>query len=266
MSALNADAERIMAELAPLLPRMLVALDFDGTLAPIVNRPEDARALPETVEVLTEVAERVARLAIVTGRPAADAVRLGELDGVPGLEVYGHYGLERWRSGRLDSPAEAAGVAAARERVLALAGARAGVTVEDKGHSVAVHTRQAEDPGTALVEIRPEVVLIAAEAGLQVTPGRYVLELRPNGVDKGAAIRALVTEVSPSAVLYGGDDLGDLPAVDAVRALEAESIKGVVVCSDSAEVAAEFRDRADLVVAGPEGLLTFLRTTVQSEM
>lgn len=256
------DPAEYRAALEPLagnLAQTLVALDFDGVLAPIVERPEDAAALPGTTAVLRSLSERVAQVAIVTGRPALDAVHLGALDTVAGLVVLGHYGLQVWESGRLESPELHGGVGAARERVLELASTRPGVEVEDKGHSIALHTRNATDPAGALDELRAHADAVAAETGLQVTPGRFVLELRPTGVDKGTAIRSLVDRTGAIAVLYAGDDLGDLPAVAAVRELEAGGMTALVVCSDAAEVAAEFRDAADLIVPGPPGVQAVLR-------
>src|SRR3712207_4011470 len=79
--------------------RTLVALDFDGTLAPIVDDPEQAVAHPEAVAALAEVGQRVGRVALITGRPARTAVRLGGFAGRTGLEsmvVLGQYGVERW--------------------------------------------------------------------------------------------------------------------------------------------------------------------------
>lgn len=251
-----------LRELSGLLDRTLVALDFDGVLSPIVSRPEDAVALPGTADVLAAVAARVARVAIVTGRPALDAVRLGGLDGVPGLVVLGHYGLQRWAAGRLSTPDEDGGIDAARRRAFSLAAARPGVAVEDKVHSVALHTRRAADPAGALAELRPHVDAVAADAGLQVTPGRFVLELRPVGVDKGMAIRTLVAETGVAAVVYAGDDIGDLPAVDAVRSLAATGVVGIVVCSDAAEASPELRAAADIVVPGPSGIQALLRDLI----
>jgi trehalose 6-phosphate phosphatase len=92
----------------------LIALDFDGTLSPIVSRPEEARAHPAAGAALRRVAPLVGTLAVITGRPAADAAELGGFAKVPGLIVLGHYGLERWADGKLDSPAAEPGVAAAR--------------------------------------------------------------------------------------------------------------------------------------------------------
>jgi trehalose 6-phosphate phosphatase len=221
--------------------------------------------LPETAYFLAAVAEGGAQLAIGTGRPALDAVRFGDLADVPGLVVYGHYGLERWSSEGLASPSAVEGVDAARSRLRALAGRYPGTTVEDKGHSVAVHTRQAPDPAGVLEEIRPDMSVIARESGLQLTPGRFVFELRPPGIDKGYVVRALARDISPLAIVYAGDDLGDLPAVDAVRALESDGIAGFVICSDATdEIVPALRDRADLVVAGPAGVLDFLRGLLET--
>ncbi|WP_129668811.1 trehalose-phosphatase [Phytoactinopolyspora endophytica] len=256
---MQADLARIKTELAPLLSRTLVALDFDGVLSPIVPRPEDARALPQAADVLSQVAEHVARVAIVTGRPSLDAVRQGGLAEVPGLVVCGHYGLERWHDGQLVSPGGSDGVDQARTRAVALVQRHPGATIEDKGHSVAVHTRQADDPRRTLEAIRPHVTEIAEDAGLQVTPGRLVLEMRPTGVDKGAAVRALADEVSAAAVVYAGDDIGDMPAVAAVRSLQEDGLAGIVIYSDSSEAVPELRDEADLIAPGPEGVLRVLQ-------
>ena len=238
--------------------RALVALDYDGTLAPIVDHPEDAAAHPRAAAVLRELAAVVGWVAIVTGRPAADAVRLGGFADVRGLTVLGHYGLERWSADRVDTPLIHPGVAEARRAVTALAvDGPAGLVVEDKGHSVALHTRRAADPAGALGMVRPRVEQIAGQTGLEVAPGRFVLELRPPGTDKGTALRALVARTKPAAVMFIGDDLGDLAAVTALREMD---VAGVVVCSDSAESPPELREQADVVVAGPTGVVTFLES------
>ena len=137
--------------------RALVALDFDGTLSPIVADPAAARAHPGAVPALRQVAAVVGTVAVITGRPAASAVELGGFRDVPGLTVLGHYGLERWADGALESPPPPPGVEAARAELPALlagAGAPDGTRIEDKGHAVAVHTRRAADPQAALDRLR----------------------------------------------------------------------------------------------------------------
>jgi trehalose 6-phosphate phosphatase len=247
--------------------RAVVALDYDGTLAPIVTDPADARPLPGAVPALAALAPRLRALAIVTGRPAASAVQLGGFAGVPGLEslvVLGHYGLERWEasSGRVSSGEVGPGVAGARAEladVLRAAAAPAGVLVEDKGSSVAVHTRRTADPDAALARLDGPLRALAERHGLHPEPGRMVLELRPPGIDKGGALEAFLGELEDvGAVAYAGDDLGDLAAFAAVERLRDRGVPGLTLCAGSAEVTA-LRERADVVVDGPGGVLAFLR-------
>lgn len=238
----------------------LIGLDFDGTLAPIVPDPDAARGHPEVPDVLTRLAAAGIRVAIVTGRPAATAVDYAGVAEVPGLVVLGHYGLERWEAGVVTGPEELSAVEEARRRLpelLADLGAPDGTFVEDKGAAVAVHTRRTADPQAALDLIRAPLSELATRTGLSVEPGRFVLELRPAGGDKGDALRTLVEERSPSAVVFVGDDLGDLAAFDAVEALRAAGTPGLLVCSGSTEVTV-LAQRADLVVDGPDGVVSLL--------
>ena len=238
----------------------LIGTDFDGTLAPIVADPRAVRALPGAVPALIRLAQAVGTLAVITGRPAAEAVAYGGLDAVPGLIVLGHYGWQRWQDGELTGPGSPPAVQAARQAlpgVLSQAGAPEGTWVEDKGHALAVHTRRVADPEAALSLLRGPLGELAARLGLAAEPGRMVIELRPPGVDKGTALTGLVTERAADPVVFCGDDLGDLPAFRAVRALRAQGIRGCAVASASAEsppVAAA----ADLVVDGPEGIVALL--------
>jgi trehalose 6-phosphate phosphatase len=245
----------------------LVALDFDGTLAPIVQRPQDARLAEGAYDVITALAARIGAVAVISGRDAEEVVGLGGLDRVGGLVVLGHYGMQRWHAGRVDSPTPAAGVDLVRARLPGLlAEAPPGVKVEDKVHSMAIHTRQAASPRQALDDVTPALLQLAAEAGLEALPGRYVLELRPPGVDKGGALRALVAELDVSTVIYLGDDIGDLPAFRAVADLrEAGDIAGlavVVVTADSGEtgpeVPPELGAAADLELPGPDAVVAWL--------
>ncbi len=241
--------------LAALLARpaeAVIALDFDGTLAPIVPDPDQARAHPGVVPALAALAPLVGAVVVVTGRPAEVAVRYGGFADVPGLEhltVLGQYGAERWeaRTGELSAPEPPPGVAAVRAELpaeLERAGARPGTWIEDKGRAFGVHTRRTEDPQAALVY------------------KRQVLELRPPGVDKGGALTAFLAERRTHAVLFAGDDLGDLAAFAAVEKRRADGLPGVLVCSsgttDGEAPVRELADRADLLVPGPAGVVALL--------
>ncbi|MGW4908637.1 trehalose-phosphatase [Streptomyces sp. NPDC004270] len=244
----------------------LVGLDFDGTLAPIVADPEQARAHPDAVPALAALAPKVAAVAVITGRPAEIAVRYGGFAGVPGLDhlvVLGHYGAERWdaATGEITAPPPHPGIAAVRTElpaVIETAGAR-GTWIEDKGHAVAVHTRRADDPQATFESLRAPLTDLATRHALIVEPGRLVLELRPPGMDKGVALREYAREIGAGAVLYAGDDLGDIPAFAAVEKLRTEGTPGLLVCSGSEEVT-ELAERSDLVVDGPEEVVRLLKT------
>ncbi|WP_171107148.1 MULTISPECIES: trehalose-phosphatase [Streptomyces] len=245
--------------------KAVIALDFDGTLAPIVPDPEQARAHPDAVPALAALAPKVAAVAVITGRPADVAVRHGGFAGVDGLEhlvVLGHYGAERWDavSGEVSAPAPHPGVAAVREELPGLldrVGAGAGTWIEDKSRAIAVHTRRATDPQAAFEALREPLSDLATRHGLIVEPGRMVLELRPPGMDKGVALLEYVRELGAESVLYAGDDLGDLPAYAAVDQLRSDGTPGLLVCSGSDEVT-ELRQRADVVVDGPKGVVALL--------
>jgi trehalose 6-phosphate phosphatase len=238
----------------------LIGSDFDGTLSPIVSDPAAAYAHPGAIAALRRLAGAVGTLAVITGRPVAQAVELGDLASVPGLIVLGHYGWERWEGGRVVAPAAPPGVAAVRRDlpgVLAAAGAPEGTRIEDKGHALAVHTRGTADPDAALARLRGPLLALAEQAGLTVEPGRQVIELRPPGMDKGVALRELSAERAARSVMYCGDDLGDLAAFAAVRALRADGIPGLNVLSAAPESEVP-REEADLPVDGPDGIAIFL--------
>lgn len=252
----SAALERIVA--AP--SSAVLAFDFDGTLAPVVPDPRDARAHPRVVALLRALSPLVRSVVVVTGRPALRAVEYGGLDAVPGVVVLGQYGRERWEGGALTVPDTVPGVQQARDALPELLkdlGAPEGVFIEDKGHALAVHTRRTADPEAALDLVGIPLAELASETGLVVEPGRLVIELRPDGMDKGVALAEFVTERRAETVLYTGDDLGDVAAFDAVERLRLGAVAGITVCSGSTEVRG-LAERADLVVDGPDGVVALL--------
>jgi trehalose 6-phosphate phosphatase len=254
------DGRAGLAALLAAPARALIASDFDGTLAPIVPDPADARATPAATRALIMLADLAGTVAVITGRPAADAARFAGVAAVPNVLVLGHYGRQRWERGRLTGPAAPPGMAAARAElpaVLAAAGADPGIRIEDKDEALAVHTRRAAQPQAELARLTGPLAVLAERAGLVLEPGRLVLELRPPGADKGQALRGLAAERGASAVLFCGDDLGDRRAFAAVRDLRAAGTPGLAVCSGSAEVA-ELAGEADLVLDGPDDVAAFL--------
>jgi trehalose 6-phosphate phosphatase len=245
--------------------RAVIATDYDGTLSPIVERPEQAVAAPGAVAALAALAAKVGEVAIITGRPVRDVLRLSGISShgtraeFGRLIILGQYGLERWnaRSGRIEAPPPLPGVEVVRHLLPDLVSrAPEGTTIEDKGHALVVHVRRTADPDGALERLREPLRALAEDNGLELAPGRRVLELRPPGHTKDVALTELVQEREAGSVLFAGDDVGDLPAFDAVARLRESGVPGVAVCSDSAEVEA-VRERADIVVDGPVGVAAF---------
>lgn len=253
-----------------VLAKTVVGLDFDGTLAPVVDVPEDARIHHEAATVLGDLAEAVRAVGVITGRPARQAVAMGDLDLLgqemrrrgADLFVFGQYGNERWSSDqrRIVSPRPPAGLATfERELPGVLAGAGAAdAHVEEKGLAVAVHTRRMPDPAGAFARLRGPLTDLATRHGLTVEPGRNVIEVRSGTMHKGIALRTLVEEQQAAGVVFMGDDLGDVEAFEAVRALRADGLAGLVVCSASEEQP-DLVELADVVVDGPDGVIELLR-------
>jgi trehalose 6-phosphate phosphatase len=246
-----------IARLAARPERAAISLDFDGTIAPIVDDPAAARPLPGVVDLLGPLADRYAAVALVSGRPAT---YLASHAAAPGVRYLGMYGLEEIVEGRVlvDPRLEAAqpAVAAARRDLEADPAVTAcGAHIEDKRYSVAVHTRRVADPGRWAGPIAEAAARIAARHGLEVVPGKMVWELRPRvRSDKGHAVRRVVAESGARSMLVAGDDIGDLPAFAFVRRWRARTGRpGVTigVVTDAASPIAgqadwELRDTADL--------------------
>jgi trehalose 6-phosphate phosphatase len=229
--------------------RTAILTDIDGTLAPIVERPEHAAVSAEARATLAALAERFGLVGCVSGRQAVEARRLV---GVEGIAYAGNHGLELLRPGeaepRLD-PALTGRERLAAEFLARLDGpalAEAGLRPEDKGPIQALHWRGAEDENAAEERARA----IAAEAerhGLHTHWGRKVLELRPTDADARVA-------------LYAGDDRTDLDAFRRLRELRDGGELATALCVGvlSPEAPAELAGQSDLTVEGPPGWLELL--------
>lgn len=233
-----------------------ILTDFDGTLAPIVDDPAAAVALPGTTAVLAQLAERYGVVAVISGRPVSYlADRLGPvasaltLRGVYGLEradfgqVSEQPGLDDWR-GILDQVADRADRDAPE-----------GVGVERKGLAVTLHVRNVPAAAAWMGQF---AATAAADHGLSTHPGRMSVEIRPPvDTDKGTVVRELGSGMD--AVCFLGDDRGDLPAFAALVDLRLAGAATLAVAVSSAEAPADLLERADLVVDGPAAAQDLLR-------
>ncbi len=224
-------------------------LDFDGSLAEIVARPDLARPVHGAADALAALVPRYRVVAVVTGRRSRE---IGGLLDAPGVRLLGVYGLED----QDHAPVGPHVRARARDASAIVPEA----WVEDKGATVAVHYRQAADPVAARRALLDALASLAADEGLEVVEGKMVLELMPaNRPRKAGAVLRLVREHDLRGVLFAGDDVADLEAFGALDRLRSDGIVTVRVAVRGPETPSDLLDAADIVVEGPSGLVRLLR-------
>jgi trehalose 6-phosphate phosphatase len=250
------DLPEVLAPLDRRPDRSALFLDFDGTLSPVVPEPAGARPLPGVTEVLSALVERFSLVAVVSGRPVAFLVDV--LDHPAGVHLAGLYGMEVARDG--SEPRASAVIESWRPAVTeatgrAAEGAPVGVEVEAKGLTVTLHWRARPDAEPWVRRFADQEL---ARTGLVAQPGRMALELRPPvPADKGTVVRDLAPGHEAAACF--GDDLGDLPAFEALGELAQAGMAVARVAVVDPEAPPEVASAADVVVHGPTEALALLR-------
>ena len=260
----SGDFSQAIARLVGSSARWLIALDFDGTLAPIVERPEDARLEPQLAPLLTRLQEVAGSVAVISGRPRAFL----ETQLPPGVVIVGSYGLElpsdlshRGKPERFDATAAKARLLAAQEELEPRL--PAGSRLEAKPFGLVLHYRGA---GAGFNEAAASSLVseLAARHGLEMVAGRLVLELKPQDtVDKGWALALLAARLEASAVVFVGDDLGDVPAWEATHQL-GQRVPALAVGIASSELPADALDQCDLVLTDRSLLAPFLEGLIEA--
>jgi trehalose 6-phosphate phosphatase len=238
-----ATADALLERLASEPHRAGLFLDFDGVLAPIVPRPEDALPPPETLAELERLVGRYGLVAVVSGRDGGD---VRSRVGVEGIVYVGSHGLEltpqaeRWRHTLAAFAADAPWPTA---------------DTELKGLSIAFHFRSRPDEREAVREL-DEIAERARDEGLTARYGRKVLEVLPAvGSHKGTAVRQLIEERGLRRALAAGDDTTDIDSFAALDGLEV-AVRVAVASDESPEL---LRQTADLVLATTGDFLELLR-------
>ena len=236
-----APGNALLERLASAPGEAALFLDFDGVLAPIVDRPDDAAVLPESRAELERLAGRYALVSVVSGRSGDDVRRRVDVNGVVCVGSHG-----------LDVEPEAQQW---RPQLRAFAAEAGWPDTEVKDLSVAFHFRTAENEAAALRALE-EVADRARAEGLKARFGRKILEvLPPLDVNKGTAVRRLLADAGLRRALVAGDDSTDLDAFHAVDGLEL-AVRVAVAADESPP---ELRDGADVVVASPHEFAALLR-------
>jgi trehalose 6-phosphate phosphatase len=237
--------------------------DLDGTLSPIVDRPDAARLAPGAADVLADMAGGLAIVAVVTGRSAAAARGiLGRLGRE--LLIVGNHGLE-WLPPGADEPESSADepqIRASLSAGLNQIPLLDGVTVEDKGLSATLHYRGARDAEATRAQLL--AALRQVPAGLEVREGRRSVELRPTGYgDKGHALARIAERYRLRGLLVAGDDVTDIDMFRAADVLRGRGLAILAVAvAGGSEVPRDVADAADATVASPDSLIELLRAAI----
>ncbi|HEX4866894.1 MAG TPA: trehalose-phosphatase [Acidimicrobiales bacterium] len=238
--------------------RTAVLLDFDGTLAPIVEDPATSRPLPAAAPLLDALADRYGLVAVVSGRPASFLqAHLGT-----GPTLVGLYGLEEVRDGAVvQDPAVGHWRAAVDDAAAAaVAELPKAVGVEHKGLTLTLHVRTCPELGPAVADWTEQA---ASRWGLQPGRARMSYELHPPvATDKGTVVEGLLAAADVDSACFIGDDVGDLPAFAALDRFTAAGGDGRRIVVRSRESAPELLAAADAVVADPAAVVDLLRALV----
>ncbi len=190
-----------------LLDGAALFLDFDGTLVELAETPDSIRVSPRLRSLLDRLRHRLeGRLAIVSGRSLADLDRHLPSSGIA---FSGSHGLElKLADGTALPLSVPIGLDDVHERVRRFAAETDGLIAEEKPAGIALHYRRAPDAGARVAQFMEE---LARKRGFSVQHGAMVSELRPDGADKGDALRAFMTEpeFADARPLFVGDDLTD---------------------------------------------------------
>jgi trehalose 6-phosphate phosphatase len=223
-SGLEADNSRLVETIAGLLgaERAGLVTDVDGTISPIVARPDEARVLPAARDALAQLRELIALVAVVSGRRVADA---RAMVGLEGIEYVGNHGLEVWGP---NGPEVVPGARPWVPRLaqvlddLALRITRDDILIENKGVTASVHYRTARNPEQARAELLDSLAQPGLLRGFLLEEGSMVLNLLPPiTVTKGTAVDELVRQHGLQRMVYLGDDVTDAHAFRALKALRA---------------------------------------------
>jgi len=239
--------------------RIGLITDMDGTLAPIVPVPSDARPTERNRQLLQQLYHELALVAVVSGRAAVDVRERVDL---PDLIYAGNHGLERWQDGQvIVAPAVKPYLAGLRAALQAIEPhMQDAMLLENKQATLSIHYRNVENPERVKANLTPILEGIAQDNNLRLFHGRRVFEVRPPiEMNKGTIFKQLIGEYRLDAALFIGDDTTDADALKMAQTLRKNDhcfSLGIGVQSD--DTPALVRDSSDLLVAGVSGVEAFL--------
>jgi trehalose 6-phosphate phosphatase len=237
-----------------------VVTDVDGTISPIVARPDEARVIPRARQALLELRERLTLVGVVSGRMAADTRRMVEIDG---LTYVGNHGFEVLSEHGAEIVPAAVDWVPRLARVLEAVEAQIhqpDIIVENKGATASLHYRLAPDRARARLELLEILVSSAVPVGFQIEEGRMVINvLPPLGISKGSAVSWLVAEHRLERVVYLGDDETDTHAFRALKVLrQSGEVRTLGIAVVGLETPLSVRELADASLPSVDAVANLL--------
>lgn len=270
--ALPNTLDEIQEALQPLIDEpgaTIIFLDLDGTIVPIMHRPEDVVLAPAMGRLIRTLAHKYLAVAIVSGRPATEAKRIA---GNSEIAIIGNHGFETLLPGHASMVCDEAQphVPDVRELVKylksLLPAVDLGITVDDKTATASIHYRRSGDPERALDFIRGKIYPLIEKLGLEAREGRMVVDVRPPvAIDKGVAVGRLMDRLNATKALYAGDDTTDVDALKELRRRRKKQVVVVGIGVISAEMPSELPRYSDLMVERVSGVETVLQILAGEE-
>jgi trehalose 6-phosphate phosphatase len=237
-----------------------ILFDIDGTLSEIARRPEEARVEANVRARVREIVGLVDVVGVISGRSVDDARDMVRLDEI----VYsGNHGMERWSDGQHAVSEDAARYVDRIATIYARLGELLdipGVVVENKHLTASVHYREAPNAAQAEAAILKHLAPLLSEAGLRLTHGRMVLEIRPPVErHKGTSVRDIIEYYRLRSAVYVGDDVTDVDAFRALRTWrESTGNLALAIGVTGAETPEAVLETADVTVEGVRGVIALL--------
>ncbi len=266
--------DEIQETLAPLITDAAgtaIFLDLDGTLAPIMPRPDDVSVPAEISRLIRNLAHQYLAVTVVSGRPATAVKRIV---GNSELAYIGNHGFETMLPGHAAVVCDDAQPYIPKIRELIEycrkdeEMAEMGVWLEDKTATMTFHYRRSTNPEQSMAFIRKKLFPMIEKLGLAVSEGRMVFEVRPPvPVNKGSAVGGLLDRLVCKRAIYIGDDTTDVDALKELRKRRRRTdhvMVGVGVISD--EMPAELPRHADLLVERTSGVEQVLQLLAGEEL
>jgi trehalose 6-phosphate phosphatase len=237
--------------------------DMDGTISPIPHDFLRKTIPPPTLPQLTELVSRMDLLAIVSGRTSEAIKNLVNIDGI---KYIGHYGMEQWENDRAilhpDAGAYAPAMRAVADELEALRSIH-GILIQDKGATISVHYHLCLRPEAAKQQILNLLMKSPQIKNLLIMDEKTNIGIVPRvDINKGTAVTTLIRQYHLGAAIYLGDDIGDIPAFQAVRlAKSKKSFDGLAILVTGTETNPSLMDEVDFTLDGiaeTETLLNWL--------